>query len=161
MKQKTAATANSIGTAQEDEDIGDDDINDALIELSQQTPGSCKSSGEQKRFSNRMSNPSIKSGQFKRSPEMEEALLAGMPERTSMAQHSNMEIEQLRGKDRERETFVDWMRSVIQELDPGLWRRCQRELTSILYRYQAENDELKTEPSMTPASTPTATAAAP
>ncbi|XP_014679504.1 PREDICTED: neurofilament heavy polypeptide-like [Priapulus caudatus] len=47
MKQKIAVTTTSIGAAQDDEDIGDDDIDDTLIEPSQQTPGSSKASGEQ------------------------------------------------------------------------------------------------------------------
>ncbi|XP_014679360.1 PREDICTED: uncharacterized protein LOC106819216 isoform X2 [Priapulus caudatus] len=141
MKQKIAVTTTSIRAAQEDEDIGDDDINDTVIEPSQQTPGSSKASEEQQL------TPSIKSAQSKRFIEMEEALLAGMQQRTStmMAMHAEY-MERQRGKDRERETFVDWMRSVIHELDHGLWRMCQRELTSVLYRYLDENDELKTKP---------------
>ncbi|XP_014675988.1 PREDICTED: uncharacterized protein LOC106815965 [Priapulus caudatus] len=162
MKQKIAVTTTSIGAAQEDEDIGDDDIDDTPIEPSQQTPGSSKASGEQQRGPSRMSTPSLKSTQSKRFLEMEEALLAWMQERTStiMAMHAEY-MEWQRGKDRERETFVDWMGSVIHKLDHGLWRRCQRELTSVLYRHLDENDELKTKPTTTPAATPTATAAAP
>ena len=160
MKQQIAASSTaSLRAATEDEDLGDDETDAARIEPSPQTPVCSKASGEQQHGPSRMLTPSIRSTQSKQLFETEEAILAGMQEMISvmMAMHEEY-LERQRGKDRERETFVEWMRSVINGLDHGLWRRCQRELTSVLYRYQAENDDWKTE--LTPAATATATTAA-
>jgi len=147
MKRKIAASTASLGAAPEVEDLVDDGTDATRIEPSQQTPViRSKASGEQHQGPSRMSTPSIRSAQSKRLFEAEEAILAGIQERTgAMITMREEYLERQRGKDRERETFVEWMRSVIYGLDHGLWRRCQRELTSVMYRYQTANDDCKNE----------------
>lgn len=82
--------------------------------------------------------------QSKQLSDNEEVIFTGMQERTNkMLAIREESVQQQVSKDGEREAFVDWMRSVINELDLGLWRRCQRELTSTLYQFQSENDDLK------------------
>lgn len=45
--------------------------------------------------------------------------------------------------DKERDTFIDWMRSAVHSLEHTVWRRCQRELSDVMYRVIAENDNLQ------------------
>lgn len=78
--------------------------------------------------------------------ETEDALLAGIEERgNKMMAFQQKVMEQLRptSSDRERDAFVDWIRTVVNELEHNLWRRCQQDISSALYRYIAENDQLK------------------
>jgi len=77
----------------------------------------------------------------------EEAFLPGLEERSCQMmtlQHQVPVLGQLRpSTDRERDAFIDLVRSVINELDNGLSRCCQQEISNTLYRYIGENDQLK------------------
>jgi len=109
MKQKIAA---SLGAAPEEEELVDDGTDATRIEPSQQTPAviRSKTSGEQQQRPSRMSTPSIRSAQSKRLFDTEEAILAGIQERTSVMMTMRDEyLERQRGKDRERETLVEWI----------------------------------------------------
>ena len=102
---------------------------------------------EEQDGSNHLSTSSLT--QSKR-PLDNEAITTGMQEGTNKILDIHEEcMQRLCNKDGEREAFVDWMRSAINELDRGLWRRCQHELASILYRFQSENDNLKKASSIT------------
>ncbi|XP_045126238.1 uncharacterized protein LOC123513232 isoform X2 [Portunus trituberculatus] len=52
--------------------------------------------------------------------------------------------------DREREAFVEWIRTVILDLDHNLWRRFQHQISDLTYQFIAENDKMKS-PDPTPA----------
>ncbi|KAM9328235.1 uncharacterized protein KZ484_019575 isoform 2-T4 [Pholidichthys leucotaenia] len=53
-------------------------------------------------------------------------------------------MEQLRPSgDQERLGFIEWVRSTLISLNHSLWRRCQRDMTDLLYRYIEENDAAK------------------
>ncbi|KAH3805227.1 hypothetical protein DPMN_133524 [Dreissena polymorpha] len=43
----------------------------------------------------------------------------------------------------ERDTFGDWVKSVMVDLAPSLWRKFQQEQTSLLYKYLDLNDQLR------------------
>ena len=77
----------------------------------------------------------------------EDAFLAGLEERSQQMLALNQQVlDRLvptSSTDREKDAFVDWFKSVIHELDHDLWRRCQQEISNILYRYIGENDQLK------------------
>ena len=81
----------------------------------------------------------------KQSSEVEDALLAGIEERgrKQMALQQQL-LDQLKPRgDVERDAFIDWVRSVVHELDYDLWRRCQQEISTTVYKYIGENDYLK------------------
>ncbi|KAH3844444.1 hypothetical protein DPMN_086702 [Dreissena polymorpha] len=42
----------------------------------------------------------------------------------------------------ERDTFGDWVKSVMVDLGPSLWRQFQQEQTSLLYKYLDLNDQV-------------------
>ena len=46
--------------------------------------------------------------------------------------------------DGERDAFSEWLRSALRNLEHSLWRRCQRELSDVMYRFIVENDNLRT-----------------
>ncbi|CAG2220759.1 unnamed protein product [Mytilus edulis] len=78
--------------------------------------------------------------------ETEDVLLAGIEDRSNkMMVLQQQVLERLRpvSSDRERDAFVDWIRTVITELDHVVWRRCQQDISNTLYRYIAENDQTK------------------
>lgn len=45
--------------------------------------------------------------------------------------------------DKERLGFTEWIRSTVLSLNHNLWRRCQRDMTDLLYRYIEMNDAAK------------------
>ncbi|XP_015249029.1 PREDICTED: uncharacterized protein LOC107096748 [Cyprinodon variegatus] len=52
--------------------------------------------------------------------------------------------QQLRPEgDKERDAFAEWLRSAMHNFEHTIWRRCQRELTDVMYRFIAENDALR------------------
>ena len=78
--------------------------------------------------------------------ETDDALLAGIEERgKNMMAFQQKMLEHLKpsSSDHERDAFVDWIRTVVNELEHNLWRRCQQDISSTLYRYIGENDKVK------------------
>lgn len=143
MRPKIAAPTACNGATPKEENFTDEDFNAPHIEPSKPTPENSLATGEEQQGSSRMSTPinmSVQSIWHMKTEE--ETTLPGMQEtpRNMIAMHEEGYLERQHGVDHERETFVAWMHSVIHVLDLSLWRRCQRELTSVLYRYQAEND---------------------
>ncbi|MEQ2206192.1 hypothetical protein XENOCAPTIV_025272 [Xenoophorus captivus] len=47
------------------------------------------------------------------------------------------------GDNKERDAFAEWLRSAMHNFEHSIWRRCQRELTDVMYRFIAENDALR------------------
>ncbi|KAH3771871.1 hypothetical protein DPMN_173200 [Dreissena polymorpha] len=45
----------------------------------------------------------------------------------------------------ERDTFGDWVKSVMVVLGPSLWRQFQLEQTSLLYKYLELNDQVRSQ----------------
>ena len=79
--------------------------------------------------------------------ETDDALLAGIEERgKNMMAFQQKMLEHLKpsSSDHERDAFVDWIRTVVNELEHNLWRRCQQDINSTLYRYIGENDSQTT-----------------
>ncbi|XP_024859656.1 uncharacterized protein LOC108230484 [Kryptolebias marmoratus] len=79
--------------------------------------------------------------------EDDEALLTSLCERPqqflTMQQQQQLH-DQLRPEDeRERDAFAEWLRSAMRNFEHSVWRRCQRELTDVMYRFIAENDALR------------------
>ncbi|CAC5363440.1 unnamed protein product [Mytilus coruscus] len=71
--------------------------------------------------------------------ETEDVLLVGIEDHSNkMMALQQQVLERLRpvSSDREQDAFVDWIRTVITELDHVIWRQC-------LYRYITENDQIK------------------
>lgn len=54
-------------------------------------------------------------------------------------------LDQLRreGDSKERDAFTEWLRSAMHNFEHSVWRRCQRELNDVMYRFIAENDALR------------------
>ncbi|CAC5411106.1 unnamed protein product [Mytilus coruscus] len=78
--------------------------------------------------------------------ETEDVLLAGIEDRSNkMMVLQQQVLERLRpvSSDRERDACVDWIRTVITEIDHVVWRRCQQDISNTHYRYIAENDQIK------------------
>ncbi|CAC5405064.1 unnamed protein product [Mytilus coruscus] len=46
--------------------------------------------------------------------------------------------------DRELDEFVEWLKSALRNLELPLWRRCQRELSDVMYRCIVDNDAFRT-----------------
>ncbi|KAH3883026.1 hypothetical protein DPMN_006974 [Dreissena polymorpha] len=44
-----------------------------------------------------------------------------------------------------RDTFGDWVKSVMVDLSPSLWRQYQQEQTSLLYKYLDLNDQVRSQ----------------
>ncbi|XP_041354914.1 uncharacterized protein LOC121372581 [Gigantopelta aegis] len=129
MKQKlAAASATSTASGM----VEDEDDNDTSRPPPALTPSSVVSSTPRSR-------------QKQISTEAEAALLARLEEHSQQMIALQQQImDRLKpSADREREAFVDWMRSVILDLDHSIWRRCQLDISQILYRYIGENDQLK------------------
>ena len=80
----------------------------------------------------------------KKAADAEDVILAGIEQRSQQMMLMQKEVlEKYKpGPDREREAFVDWVKSVILDLNHDIWRKCQREVSQILYKYIGENDDL-------------------
>ncbi|OWF34942.1 hypothetical protein KP79_PYT23531 [Mizuhopecten yessoensis] len=46
----------------------------------------------------------------------------------------------------ERATYGDWAKSVMEDLDPSLWRQFQQELSQLLYKYLDLHDKVRSQP---------------
>ena len=75
----------------------------------------------------------------------EDSLISSFEERSEQFLSIQKELlGQLRPNgDKERHTFIEWLRSVVHSLEQTMWRRCQRELSDVMYRIIAENDSLQ------------------
>lgn len=84
----------------------------------------------------------------------EESLLAELEARSQQMLVLNQQVlDRIKPNvDKERDAFVDWLRSVINDLDHEVWRRCQQQISNTLYKYIVENDRLKRQ--QTPATNP-------
>lgn len=60
-----------------------------------------------------------------------------------LQQHQPLDQLRLEGDSKERDAFTEWLRSAMHNFEHSIWRRCQRELNDIMYRYIAENDSLR------------------
>ncbi|KAM9322195.1 uncharacterized protein KZ484_020419 [Pholidichthys leucotaenia] len=80
-----------------------------------------------------------------READQDENLLASLEDRSAQIMTLQQQLmEQLRPNgDQERLGFTEWVRSTILSLNHNLWRRCQRDMTDLLYRYIEENDAAK------------------
>lgn len=65
----------------------------------------------------------------------EDALLANLEERSQQFLTLQQQlVDQLQPEgDRERKAFAEWLRSAMCSLEHSLWRRCQRQLTDVMY----------------------------
>ncbi|KAH3812497.1 hypothetical protein DPMN_140932 [Dreissena polymorpha] len=74
--------------------------------------------------------------------ETEDALLVSLEEH--MLNLQQQVLDRIRpSADRKMEAFVYWVRCSILEFDHSLWRRCQQEISTTIYKYIGENDLLK------------------
>ncbi|XP_050711228.1 uncharacterized protein LOC126995584 [Eriocheir sinensis] len=81
-----------------------------------------------------------------RQAEAEEAVLESIQKREKQLialQQQMMQHLKPTG-DREREAFVEWIRTVILDLDYSLWRRFQHQISNLTYQFITENDKMKT-----------------
>ena len=53
--------------------------------------------------------------------------------------------------DQERVAFADWVHSALVNMDHGIWRRCQKDISDIVYRYIRENDAARRPADVSPA----------
>jgi hypothetical protein len=85
----------------------------------------------------------------------EESLLDDLEARSQQMMVLNQQVlERIKPSvDKERDAFVDWLRSVINDLDHDVWRCCQQQISNTLYKYIAENDRLKRQQTL-PATNP-------
>ena len=76
---------------------------------------------------------------------IEDTLLKGLASRSKeMSEFQEKLLQRLRPQGNpERETFIEWVRSVVMELPHDAWRRCQKELNQLIYRYIEEGDRYK------------------
>ncbi|KAK8378343.1 hypothetical protein O3P69_011084 [Scylla paramamosain] len=83
-----------------------------------------------------------------RQAEVEEAALESIQQRgEQLISLQKQMVEQMKPSgDREREAFVEWIRTVILDLDHSLWRRFQNRISNLTYQFIAENDKIKTTP---------------
>lgn len=83
-----------------------------------------------------------------RQAEMEEAALESIQQRgEQLISLQKQMVEQMKPSgDREREAFVEWIRTVILDLEHSLWRRFQHRISNLTYQFIAENDKIKTTP---------------
>lgn len=55
-------------------------------------------------------------------------------------------VQQLKPtRDREREAFIEWIRSVTLDLDHKLWRHFQQQISSLMFQFLDKNDKVKTQ----------------
>ncbi|XP_014662275.1 PREDICTED: uncharacterized protein LOC106805259 isoform X2 [Priapulus caudatus] len=72
-------------------------------------------------------------------------LLAGITERGQQSldlQQQMLEMLKPPVRVTQRTTYADWTKSVMEDLDPSLWRRFQVDHTQLLYRYLDMSDEI-------------------
>ncbi|XP_013857716.1 uncharacterized protein LOC106513442 isoform X2 [Austrofundulus limnaeus] len=80
--------------------------------------------------------------------EEDETLLTSLCERPQHFLTMQQQQQQLHGllrpeDERERDAFAEWLRSAMRNFEHSVWRRSQRELTDVMYRFIAENDALR------------------
>lgn len=75
----------------------------------------------------------------------DEALISSLEERSEQFLSMQKQLlSQIRPSgDKDRDSFIDWLRTEMHNLEHNLWRRCQRDLSDVMYRYIAENDTLQ------------------
>ncbi len=82
----------------------------------------------------------------KKSIAEEDRMLFGITERGQQSfelQQKMLEMLNPPVRVTERTTYADWTKSVMEDLDPSLWRRFQVEHSKLLYRYLGMNDDIK------------------
>ena len=82
--------------------------------------------------------------QSKQVRETEDAIDEQSNKKMALDEQVHVDEIQRTSRKQEREAYVEWMRCIIDELNPSLWRLCQREMTLMLYRYQDQNEEFHT-----------------
>ena len=95
--------------------------------------------------STRPSASAINSRDKRSSTAEDDAILSSLEERSQQFLTIQKQLlDRLRPEgDTERDAFMDWLRSAVHNLEHSLWRRCQRELLDVMYRYIVENDALR------------------
>ena len=48
-------------------------------------------------------------------------------------------ITQSQPNDTERSTFGDWLKTGMKDIHPSLWRRFEREVSNVLWKYQEQS----------------------
>ena len=73
----------------------------------------------------------------------EERVLAGLEERGVQSVKPQEKLLKPPVRVTERLAYSDWAKSVMEELDPSLWRQFQQEHSQLLYRYLDINDKVR------------------
>ncbi|WAR21715.1 hypothetical protein MAR_015689 [Mya arenaria] len=79
----------------------------------------------------------------------EEMLLRTLDERgrqSMQLQEKLLDIIKPAARPSERATYGDWAKSVMEDLDPSLWRQFQQEQSQLLYKYLDLHDKVRSQP---------------
>lgn len=81
-----------------------------------------------------------------RATEGEERLLSSLDERGRQSiqlQEKLIEMIKPAVRHSERATYREWAKTVMEDLDPSLWRQFQQEQSQLLYKYLDLNDRIR------------------
>lgn len=79
----------------------------------------------------------------------EEMLLNSLEERGRQSiqlQEKLLEMIKPAGRPSERTSYGDWAKTVMEDLEPNLWRQFQQEHSQLLYKYLDLNDKVRSQP---------------